>query len=215
MADHFRAHLLVVLGVLVLVVFGSGILVGLNVGKTETTTVERFIKDSELNSESYVIEQALFESFSNSSCSFTRQRLDEMSVELGSIGTVLADANAEETLGSASYNVLKRKYHLMQMRTYLLFYTYDRQCSPEATVILYYYSKNDTSSGSQGEVLDRIVRDYQAKVFAIEYNYSAELNFLEQYYNISSTPSLVVDYNATLEGFHDYPDLSVRLNHAS
>jgi hypothetical protein len=215
MANRFRNHLIIVLCILLIVVFGSGILLGLNLGKSETTLVERFIKDNELTSESYLVEQTLFDSFGTSTCTFTKERLDELSLELGNIGTLLGASDAERTLGVSTYNVLKRRFHLMQIRTYILFYKYDRQCNPEANVILFYYSKNDSQSGAQGIVLDRVVRDHNAKVFALEYNYSVELNFLEQYYNITRTPSLVINYETTLEGFHDYPELSSFMHNAT
>ena len=50
-------------------------------------------------------------------------------------------------------------------------------------------------------VLDELVLERNITVFAMEYNYSSELAFLENYYRINYTPSLVANYNHSLSGF--------------
>jgi hypothetical protein len=56
--------------------------------------------------------------------------------------------------------------------------------------------------------LDLLVQNFDAKVFAIEYNYSSELRFLEDYYTIKRTPAVIVNFGMAREGFASYDQLA-------
>ncbi|GAJ22371.1 unnamed protein product, partial [marine sediment metagenome] len=48
---------------------------------------------------------------------------------------------------------------------------------------------------------------YNIRVFAIEYNYSKELSFIEDYYGVSETPMLIIDYGIKLPGLSTYDQI--------
>lgn len=184
---------------LVLVVFVIGIFIGSTWKGSESTPVERMLKQSELDAESFLIEQELFDSF-DASCDLTRKRLETLSDGLWQLGKTLGGEDAEETLGAENYHYLKRKFHLMQTRTYILYKKFRDNCGEDTNIILFYFKRGDPQSTEQGLILDKLVQSYEAKVFAVELNYSKDLEFLEQYYDATDTPYLVINYEHTLAG---------------
>jgi len=199
---------------LLLIVFIIGILVGNSFSNPEFNEINSIIKNSELSTESYLIEQELFNDFEKN-CELSKIRLGSLSSELWRLGKLLASSTAEEDLGSANYNFLKRKYHLMQIKTFVLYYQLKIKCDIDDSVILFYYSRNDPDSSEQGRILDKIVRDFNVHVFAIERDYAPELRFLEQYYDIGSSPSLIIDYATRKKGLTDYDALKEAISDES
>lgn len=96
----------------------------------------------------------------------------------------------------------------MQIKAYTLYHQLKQSCDIPTHIILYYYSRNSSDSAKQGKILDKIASESDTRIFAIEYNYSKELKFLEDYYGISSTPTLVIDYSVTKTGLVPFEKLS-------
>jgi len=209
--NYFKKYILFITTLLILFVFFTGILLGRTITKMELQTISEFIKQNELNTESYLIEQELL-SFEQNHCDFAKEKISELSSELALIGRQLIAQDARKKLGSENYHFLKIKFHLMQIRTYTLFKKVIESCKINSNIILYYYSINDTDSAKQGPILDKIVEDFDAKVFAIEFGYSEELNFLESYYNITETPTIVVNYKIINRGLTDFDKIKSQLN---
>lgn len=191
----------------VVIVFAIGIIVGRSVSNPELSEVSRFIKQSELTTESYLIEQELLAGFERN-CELAQFRLAALSNELWQLGKLLGSETAKQDLGEADYDFLKRKFHLMQIRTYTLYYRLRQDCDITQPVVLFYYSQHDPASQEQGRVLDRLVDEFDVTVFAVEYNYSSELRFLEDYYEIGRTPAVVVNFVAVREGLTPYEQLA-------
>ncbi len=192
---------------LLVIIFAIGIIVGRSVSNPELSEVNRFIKQSELTTESYLIEQDLLAGLEKN-CDLAQLRLSGLSKELWQLGKLLGTETAKEDLGMANYDFLKRKFHLMQIKTYTLYHRLRQDCAVNVPVILFYYRKQDPASQEQGAILDRLVADFDVKVFAIEYNYSQELQFLEQYYEITSTPAVIVNFDTAREGLTSYDALA-------
>src|SRR3989344_5046582 len=55
-------------------------------------------------------------------------------------------------------------------------------CGKVNNIVLFYFKKDDPLSAEQGRVLDDLVSQFSMHVFAVELNYSKELNFIEEYY---------------------------------
>ncbi|MBD3361492.1 hypothetical protein GF358_01740 [Candidatus Woesearchaeota archaeon] len=191
---------------LLILVFSLGIILGNSLSNPELKEINKIISNSELSTESYLIEQELFSGFEKN-CDLSRIRLSSLSSELWQLGKLLASPTAQEDLGRYNYNFLKRKYHLMQIKTFVLYHQLKEECDPDEKVILFYFSRNDPDSLEQGKILDRIVKDFGAHVFAIERAYSSEIVFLEQYYDVSVSPSLIIDYEFKKEGLTSYDEL--------
>lgn len=191
--------------------FIFGVLVGGSYRSRQIDQVSQFIKNSELGTESYVLEQELLEGL-DINCDLAKARLSTLSNDLYQLGKLLSSETAKQDLGETQYRFLKRKFHLMQIQTYVLYLKLRKNCNVESHVALFYFSKNDDNSTAQGIILDQLVRDYNLRVFAVEYNYSSELNFLEEYYNITVTPAIVLDYEKKFERLVDDAALAAQLS---
>lgn len=192
---------------LIVIVFSIGIIVGRSASNPELSEVNAFVKQSELTTESYLIEQELLAGLEKN-CDLAQLRLAGLSGELWQLGKLLGTATAKQDLGEENYDFLKRKFHLMQIKTYTLFHRLRQDCAVNVPVILFYYSQHDPQSLEQGAILDTLVTDLDVKVFAIELNYSQELRFLEEYYDIERTPALVANFETVRQGLTSRDDLA-------
>jgi len=184
---------------LVGVVFAIGVILGNSWRASEANGAAKVLRQSELDAESFLVEQELFESF-ETNCDLAGKRLSSLSEELWNLGKVLGTSDAREKLDAEDYSFLKRKYHLMQIRTYVLDKKLQTDCGSMTNVVLFYFKLNDPASEQQGRILDELAEPYRLHVFAIEHQYSKELEFLEDYYEISGAPVLVVNFKQVMPG---------------
>lgn len=205
--EKFRKHLVLTGIFLVLFVFVAGVLVGKSFSSAKINEVTKFLKDNELNTESFIVEQQLMQDFNDGDCNLAKVRLQKLFDELGSIGRLLTAVDVKDNIGVDNFVFLKRKYHILQVRTFIEFKKLSEDCDLRPKVILYYYSADNIDSKEQGLVLDEVVKNFDYNIFAVEFNYSKELSFLESYYNITRTPSLVVNFDKKFEGFTPYADV--------
>ena len=129
-------------------------------------------------------------------------RVDLLFNELFKLGSFL-DQKEKTNEFDDNFYLLKKRYNLMQIKAYLTIYNIKQECNYDSPIIIFFYADNSVSK-KQGFVLDEIVNNYGAKVFAIEYGYAEELIFFETFYDVEDTPSLVINYNTVLNGFSEY-----------
>jgi len=196
---------------LIIIVFVIGVILGNTWNTSESEEITKILEQSELDAQSFLVEEQLFDTF-KTNCPLTESRLASQSTELAKLGQLLGQDDSLELLGAQDYHYLKLKYHLMQLRTYILYKKLHDDCGKTTNVILYYFNKNDPNSAEQGRILDQIVLENDLAVFAVEYNYSPSLSFLEQYYNITSAPSLIINYDTTLKGAATKEQIAAAIN---
>ncbi|MBS3124706.1 hypothetical protein J4211_00410 [Candidatus Woesearchaeota archaeon] len=193
-----QKQVIITMFLLVAVVFVLGVVLGNSWKSADSSEVGKILRSSELDAESFRVEQELFKSF-ESNCELAKTRLGALSEDLARLGKVLGAKDARVQLGD-DYDFHKKKFHLMQIRTYVLEKKLTTDCADSGDVVLYYYRQGDPASEGQGRVLDELVPKHDLHVFAIEYNYSKELKFLEDYYQVNTTPTLVVNFKDVLSG---------------
>ena len=195
----------------VILSFLAGSFLGASLMRDPISDVASQLRQSELSTESYLLEQELITESTN--CDFARTRIKQHSDALYLIGKRLEAEDAREQLGEQDYTYLKQKFHLLQIRTYTLYRTLNQKYDFHHTVILFYFGQSNNESAEQGKVLDSLVLEYPIIVFAIEYNYDNKLSFLEEYYAITTVPSLVLDFEKVLPGKQDRNTLIRYLEH--
>jgi len=200
-------QLYVVTILVIVLAFLLGVLMGSFYRTKSLDEATRFLKDSELATESYLLEQQLLEGL-DVNCDLAKARLNTLSQDLYRLGKVLGGPTSQQDLGETQYHLLKKKFHLLQIQTYVLLLKLRKQCHDESHVVLFYFAQQDPASLQQGHVLDKLVEAYNVRVFAVEYNYSSELRFLEEYYNVTQTPGLVVDYDKKYASLVEYQTLA-------
>lgn len=209
--ERLRKIVLIMLLALVVVSFIAGIFVGSIISNPESKKIEKMFKENELDTKSFVIEQQLITTFEKANCDILKNRISALSNKLGNIGRQLNNPNLEKEIGSENIRYLKIEYHLLQINTYTLFKKLENSCGEKYNIILFYYGA-DNESIEQGYILDKIVADKDAKVFAIQHNYAEQIAFMERYYQINKTPTLIINFRTRLEGLTDYESIEKALS---
>jgi hypothetical protein len=174
----------------------------------------KLIRESELNAESFLIEQQLTEIL-GADCEFSQKRLSKLSEQLWHLGKILEKEDSKKEIGKERYNYLKKKFHLMQIKTYTLCKSIEENCGKKSDIILFYFKRNDEKSKKQGIILDKIVEEFKTKVFAIEFDYANEIKFLEDFYKINNAPALVINFNTIKIGLIEFDEIKKILENGS
>tara|TARA_Y100000310_G_scaffold326401_1_gene391251 strand:- start:25 stop:654 length:630 start_codon:yes stop_codon:yes gene_type:complete len=193
--------------IFVILVFTAGFISGRATQKTALTEIDTFLKESELNTRSYLLEQTLLSESGSEGCPIAEERMGELSQQLGTIGRRLTEEEERQTISEDDFEYLKRTYHLHQIRFYIQAKKLAEECDSGKPLVLFFYSKPHPSSEKQGEVLDRLVEEYDIEVIAVEVGFSSDLNFIELYHEINRAPTLIVNFEDKLVGFQDYETL--------
>ncbi|MFW5704206.1 MAG: hypothetical protein ACOCXG_00035 [Nanoarchaeota archaeon] len=136
--------------------------------------------------------------------------LSELSRDLAALGRELVKLEESNDLDSQTYDFLKQKYNINQVTLYSLFYRYSQECESNQSVILFFFDESEESR-KQGLELDKIVSEYDMKVFAMDYNYTSSLNYFYDFYDVEKLPFMVLNFNQTFEEFTEKKDLEVFL----
>jgi len=201
MNNHIWRHSLRISLFLIVVSFIFGLIMGRLSPLSGSTELSKLLKESELDTESFLIEQEFLRSLGDSGCSLGQTRVGELSHRIYETGKFLSSEGVKKELGEEEYSLLKRRYHLLQLRTYHLLRVLENECGGgDYHTILFYYGEDDELSQVQGRILDTFVEDYGYRVFPVQYNYSPELRFMELYYNVTTTPVLIIDFIQRIEG---------------
>lgn len=202
-----KKHFFVILLIFVILIFMSGFIFGRVTQSTELSEVEIFIKESELNTRSYVLEQDLLSENEEISCSISQERLNNLASRTSTLGQKLDDQDQVGSISKEDYDYLKRRYHLDQMRLYVQTKQHYDSCPGSKTPILFFYTPSSESSLEQGEILDQVVENKDLTVLAIQYDYSPDLEFVQTYFGITTTPSLVINYDTKVVGLTGYDNI--------
>jgi len=205
---------------LCLIIFTTGFMLGTLSHKYSSSLT--LLDAGKLALESAALEYALIQNYDKTTCSYFAERQSALGSELGHVGRALSEPTIKNDMTSEEYDLLKRKYHLMQIHSYLQTQQLTKICNQTKHTILFYYddpvgkkqyNENpeyyDTSK-EQGLILDGIVQklgEQNISIYAIELNYAPELQFLQRFYDIYATPALVINYRYKLSGLASQEDI--------
>ena len=209
-------HIFITSLAITLVVFAGGLLLGWNLDTLRTTEVLEDLRNNELDTESYLVEQAFWDSFDGNDCSFAEPRLNSLSVELAELGHYLNEYQKKNVFEEEEFQYLARRYFLLEIKGYVLYNDLKEQCNIDNNVILYFYGNEDPESEKQGYVLDKIVAlsNGTIDVFSINKNFEGDpaLDNVKLYYNVTTTPTLIINGDIKKEGYFNYEEITELLN---
>ncbi len=212
MVNVFRKFMLLTAFLIATVVFLAGLYAGFILDNYRVSDTENFVFNTELDTESFVVENEFFETFGSGSCSVLNGRIDSLGENLAELGNTLTRYDTKKIFNNDEYNQLRRKYFLLEIRTYILRKQIEENCAGETSnVILFFYeTKNNQESLNQGYALDYIVeRNEGVVVFSIDIDFDdPALKSLMKFYNITSAPTIVVNFDDRIEGY--IPQYEVR-----
>lgn len=211
-ADKFKKYILLIMILVVVIAFVSGLIFGYSLSNRNLSTINKMIAENQLNSESYAIEQDLYQDLEQGDCQLVKQRTKDLSDKLAKLGQTLSREDIQNQMNPEEYDFVKRRYHLSQIRTYTFIRKVQKNCNLSSNVILFYYSLKDPVSTEQGKILDQIAKNNDVSIFSVQYQYSSDLAFFEEYYGIKKTPSLIINFDIKKEGLTSYDEIQEMLN---
>lgn len=197
-------------------VFVAGLLLGWNLDTLRTDQILNDLRDNELDTESYLIEQGFWNSLGSDDCSFAEPRLNSLSIELAELGQYLNNYQKKNIFEEDDFAYLARRYFLLEVKGYILYNDLQEQCNITNDVILYFYGSDDDYSEKQGYVLDKVVdkANGTVDVFSINRYFEGDpaLETLKLYYNVTMTPTIIINGEMKKEGFVSYEEIRELLN---
>tara|TARA_Y100000310_G_C20485942_1_gene716858 strand:+ start:265 stop:933 length:669 start_codon:yes stop_codon:yes gene_type:complete len=212
MVKKFPKSIFVKSLIITVVVFLAGILLGWQLDNIRTDSILDDLLVNELDTESYILEQSFWESYQDEdTCTYAEIRLDSISDQMVELGQYLVSYEEKSLFNEAEFEYLARRYFLLEIKAYMLMEDLSEKCEVNSDYILFFYGAEDSDSERQGYVLDSLVSrdDYDLDVFSINKDYEGDgaIDSLVLYYNVTTTPVLIVNGDTRLEGYVSYGEL--------
>ena len=200
-----------------LVIFSAGLLLGLYLDNIRSNEVYDELRNYELNTESYLVEQAFWDAFDINDCSIAEKRLNFISAELVELGYYLNSYETKSIFKDKEFKYLAQRYFLLEIKGYILVNQLKEDCDLQNDVILYFYMPDDSTSELQGYVLDNLVQASNGTldVFSINKDFDdPAIKSLVIYYNVTTSPTLIIN-GKIKEGYTNYPGIQEILDENS
>lgn len=213
---RFRKDIFISALIIAIFIFGIGFFLGYIQDKFRINEGLEILRTSELDSESFTVEKEFFDVFGSQDCELQEQRLKKLTEDLGEIGSTLAGYDAKKLIGTKDYNYLKRKYFILELKTYSFNKQVSENCNDHKTkTILFFYDvENNEESLRQGYVLDVLVKqDQDVRIFSIDRQFRDDLilSSIKKFYGITQSPTLILNYQDKIEGFISEGELKEKL----
>ena len=199
--------------VITVLIFLAGLLVGISLDDTRISDLVTTLNQNELNRESYLVEQDFINNLGGSLCELSNPRINTLSTELAKLGQLLTKYESKGFLRNQDYNYLKRKYFLLEIKTYTLFTSLKKECNYDFNTILFFYDSEHQKSLNQGYILDSLVQSQKnLHIFSFDQLFNEPaLETVKIHYNITTSPSLIINDNIKKEGLISLEELRTLL----
>jgi len=192
---------------------GLGLGFSLDTGRINYLAEE--LRSTNLETESFVTSQQYLEQASGDDyCRLMEDQITRISQQTTELGTDLQDFGSAGMFRERDYEFLQRRYYVYQTRFMLMLEDYRTRCDQDFLSLLYFFGDN-VDSQRQGSVLTEFRQENQGRVFVFSFTLDAEdspiVDLVAKDYNITSTPSVVVNQNTTLRGFTSKGELEAML----
>ncbi len=212
---RFRKDMLVSALIIAIAIFLIGLYLGYKLDNFRIDDATKLLNREGLDSESFEVQEKFFSLFAEKKCSFNKMQVAALGKQLAEMGRTLARYDAKKMTGKQSYNDLKRKYFISELRFYNLKKQLDINCGMKNQVVLFFYDiQKNQDSLRQGYVLDVIGKEFNDLVvlsFDKDFDEGA-VKVLIEFYGIKEVPAIVVNYKKKFEGFVSEGELRAILN---
>ncbi len=218
MALTFRKDMFFTTLIIVTAIFVLGLYIGKQLDDFRIDDTTRIIVNSELDSESFLIERDFITSITGERCDVLRQRLFTLSENLGEIGRTLAKYDAKHIFDQDLYLLLRRRFFLQEIKSYTMRKEFNNACKnlQDDTILFFYDTINNDESIQQGYALDALVKhNKNLSIYSLDRTFKEPaLESVKQYYNITRSPTVIINYKTKKEGFTGEGELNA-LTHNS
>jgi len=187
-----------------------GLLVGLQVDDARTGFLEEQIRESNLRGETFVVTQEYMEESSKNYCKIASSQVPQLSKRNAQIGSDLESFSSKSLSNEYSYDYLKEKYYVNQLKLFNMLRGYNDKCESKATLIFFFFD-DSVESQRQGSVLTEYRQEVDNSTYVFSYNLETEesniLEMLKSDYNVSEGPLIVINGNKTFRRYVSLEEL--------
>lgn len=211
--DLVKESLLKAAGFTVLMLM-LGVLIGLQMDDFRQDHLSEELRQSNLDTETFIALQNYIEDSSDNYCSLMEKRIPDISERSAQFGGQLQQLAGQNIGDDSEYEYIRNRYYNNQLRLYSTLTEYKDRCGSSDDLILYFFDSS-VDSQRQGEVLNEIVETNNVSVFAFntELNQDPEVadspvvEILKADYNITTQPTLIINNKQKIEGFTSVVEL--------
>ncbi len=207
----------IVAGIITLLVFVTGIMLGVTTSESRVSFSEEQISIHRLELDSLQL-QYLFIDQQNaqSNCAAISLALEDNVKKLAVLGDKIETFSKDINFNEKEFDTLKREYVLAQIRYWLIAEKAKKICSTDTVSVLYFYSNEEEcfDCSTQSRILTHLKGTFKDKllVFSIDSSFTQEplVPILRHTYNITKFPSLAIE-GEPLYGLVKEEELSKKL----
>ncbi len=214
----YNKNIFIKSAIITIIVFFVGIIFGKSLEQYQVEDRLAVLRESELDTESYFQEKRFLGTFGADPCILAKSRISKLLQDLQKTSSGLLALENKNFFGGETYDSLLRRHIILQVRTYTTVHELNKQCEHILTPILFFYGTDNFEAEKQGYVLDRLQQqNVSIAVFSISKEYTKEplVATLVTRYNITTIPTLIINDQTKLEGYHSIEELMHILNISS
>ena len=190
-----------------LIIFMLGFLIGFTILNQQLEGIRADIDKNQLNLWNLQLEMLFLDTLDEKAfCPYMNERLDQITSETAEIGNKLVNP---EGLSKESFDILKRRYSIALIQSWLFSKNYNDRCEAKKVNVLYFYELYCDSCINQGYVLDYMVeKTNDLSIFSLDRNLDEPvIQLLVKNFDINVAPTLVIN-GEKYEGFRDKEELT-------
>jgi len=198
----WHKHVFLISLLLTVFIFSLGFFLSYGLDILRINELDNEINNYQLSSEAYLIQKDFINTFGGDKCAIISSKVQELKEEVSQVGTDLSKYGEKTLFKKRDFDYLKRKYFLLELKFYSLLKEL-RDCDDRYIPILFFYKKDEDLSVRQGYILDELGKSLKSEVvvfsFDIDYEDESLLNLLRKKFNISSSPTIIIDDKIKIE----------------
>lgn len=202
--------------VLTLLILGIGLLVGLQMDDSRTGYLQDQLQESNLRAETFLVTQNYLEDSSVNYCEVVQDQIPQLAAKNAEIGNDLQSFAGKSLSNGDSYDTLKRRYYVNQLKLYNMLDSYKKNCGKQDLGLIFYFFDSSIESQRQGSVLTEYRRNVDNSTYIFSYNLETDesevLEILKSDYNVTDGPTIVVNGNRTFRRYVPLKELQDVLN---
>lgn len=187
-------------------VFLIGLSIGFVLDTSRTTFLSGELRDTNLQTERFVVGKAYLDSIADDEefCSLMESRIRDIAKDTQQLGEDLQNFGEAGMFKETDYKYIQDRYYLYQVRFMLMLEDYRDRCGKNFATVMYFFG-DDAQSTRQGAVITEIREENQGKVFVFSFKSETEetpvIDMIQKDFNITSTPTTVLNNEKVLKGF--------------
>ncbi len=194
-----------------ILVFFIGFFAGMSFSDKSLKEYQISYHNAQLNLKSFYQRSQFMDEFNFNLCQ--ENLINDISQEMYEIGKELTELEKEGKVDTINYDLMKKQHNVNQVNFYVEYKKYIKSCNVSPNIIIFFFNaSNQEISEKQGIELDKLVDKKNTIIIPMDYQYTPAIKFFYDYYDLNELPSLILNFNKTLNGYQTYENILTNSN---